>query len=334
MIVPLEAIFLSTFVMISQNRADVKRELLANQEAVVQDEDEQNQQLDLAPDPRPDEGRPRIDGPNERRRARPAEQDLQCRPPTRGSEASFRPSRSVRSGADAGPEPRRTMTGSGNPTKGGHNVPGRRPDDDVNDELFGIPRSTARRSRSPRAAADHASRHGREPARKRGLGAAQRCSAISVDNQPQVRLLNDDRRADAELRGDVLQALMLDSFVPKTVDAKVEDGFVTLTGTVDWQYQRDEADFVASSVAGLLDVFNEIELKHPTPKAGDVQQSINSAFERNAALDANQLWVSTHNGTVTIKGNVRSWAEHDEALDAAWAAPGVTSVDDAMTVAY
>ena len=157
---------------------------------------------------------------------------------------------------------------------------------------------------------------------------------ISVDNQLQVKLMNDGRRVDAELRGDVLQALMLDSFVPKTVDAKVDDGFVTLTGKVDWQYQRDEADFVASSIAGALDVFNEIELKHPTPKAGDVQQSINKAFERNAALDANDLRVSTDNGTVTIKGNVRSWAEHDEALDAAWAAPGVTRVDDAMTVAY
>jgi osmotically-inducible protein OsmY len=157
---------------------------------------------------------------------------------------------------------------------------------------------------------------------------------ISIDNQLQVKLMNDGRRVDAELRGDVLQALMLDSFVPKTVDAKVDDGFVTLTGSVDWQYQRDEADFVASSVAGALDVFNEIELKHPTPKAGDVQHSIKKAFKRNAALDANDLSVSTDDGTVTIKGNVSSWIEHDEALDAAWAAPGVTRVDDAMTVAY
>ena len=146
--------------------------------------------------------------------------------------------------------------------------------------------------------------------------------------------MNDEKRADAELRGDVLQALMLDSLVPTTVDAKVEDGFVTLTGTANWQYQRDEADFVASNIVGTLDVFNEIELEHPTPRAGDVQESITKAFKRNAALDADDLRISTLNGTVTINGTVSSWAEHDEALDAAWAAPGVTSVYDEMTVGY
>ena len=157
---------------------------------------------------------------------------------------------------------------------------------------------------------------------------------ISVDNQLQLKLMDDDRRADAELRGDVLQALMLDSLVPNTIDAKVEDGFVTLTGTADWQYQRDEADFVASNIVGTLDVFNEIELKRPTPSAGDVQESIKKAFKRNAKIDADDLYVSSDNGTVTIDGTVSSWAEHDEALDAAWAAPGVTSVRDDMTVGY
>jgi len=165
--------------------------------------------------------------------------------------------------------------------------------------------------------------------------AAQRVfGVISVDNQLQVKLMGDQRRADAELRGDVLQALMLDSLVPNTVDAKVKDGFVTLTGTADWQYQRDEAEFVASSIVGALDVFDEIELQFATPGAGDVKESITKAFKRNAALDAGDLRLTTNNGTVTIDGNVRSWAEHDEAIDAAWAAPGVTSVDDRMTIAY
>jgi osmotically-inducible protein OsmY len=127
---------------------------------------------------------------------------------------------------------------------------------------------------------------------------------------------------------------MLDSLVPATVDATVKDGFVTLTGTADYQYQRDEAEFVASNIVGALDVSDEIELTYPTPDAGDVQESIKKAFKRNAAIDANDLTISTHNGTVTIDGTVDSWAEHDEALDAAWAAPGVTSVDDRMTVSY
>ena len=157
---------------------------------------------------------------------------------------------------------------------------------------------------------------------------------VSIDNELQVKLMNDDKRADADLRGDVLQALMLDSLVPTTVDAKVEDGFVTLTGTADWQYQRDEAELVASNIVGALDVIDEIELDGPTPDAGDVQDSIKKAFKRNAAVDSDDLYVSTDNGTVTLNGNVSSWAEHDEALDAAWAAPGVTSVHDEMTVGY
>jgi len=157
---------------------------------------------------------------------------------------------------------------------------------------------------------------------------------ISVDNQLQVKLMDDVKRDDAELRGDVLQALMLDSLVPKTVDAKVEDGFVTLTGKANWQYQRDEAEFVASNIVGAFDVFDEIELEYPTPNAGVVHESIEKAFKRNATLDANDLHVSTSNGTVTIKGTVSSWAEHDEAIDAAWAAPGVKSVHDNMTIAY
>ena len=165
--------------------------------------------------------------------------------------------------------------------------------------------------------------------------AAQRVfGVISVDNQLQVRLMDDDRRADADLRGDVLQALMLDSLVPTTVDAKVDDGFVTLTGTADYQYQRDEAEFVASNIVGALDVIDEIELNYPTPSAGDVKDAVKRAFKRNASLDADDLSVSTDNGTVTIEGTVSSWVEHDEAIDAAWAAPGVTSVHDDMVVAY
>jgi osmotically-inducible protein OsmY len=165
--------------------------------------------------------------------------------------------------------------------------------------------------------------------------AAQRVyGVVSVNNELQVRLLNDQKRDDAEVRGDVLQALMLDSLVPSTVDAKVDDGFVTLTGKANWQYQRDEAELIASNIAGTIDVADEIELEHPTPDAGDVKHSIKKALKRNASLDAKDLDVSSDDGTVTIAGTVSSWAEHDEAMDAAWAAPGVKSVHDEMAVAY
>jgi len=156
----------------------------------------------------------------------------------------------------------------------------------------------------------------------------------SVDNELKVKILSEDGKEDADLRGDVLQALMLDSLVPATIDAKVSDGWVTLTGKAEWQYQRDEAEFIAGNVFGVIGVDDEIDLDTPQPKAGDVKESIEKSFKRNAKLDAKGLSVNTYNGTVSVSGTVSSWAEHDEAIDAAWAAPGVTHVEDGILVEY
>jgi osmotically-inducible protein OsmY len=164
--------------------------------------------------------------------------------------------------------------------------------------------------------------------------AAERVYGVkSVENKLEVKLLNGDKREDAELRGDVLQALMLDSLVPKTIDAKVYDGLVTLTGTADWQYQRDEAAFVSGNVFGVIAVVDKIGLE-PSPSSADVKQSIKDAFKRNAKLDADDLTVTTSNGTATIEGVVSSWAEHDQAVAAAWFSPGVNDVDDQIIVDY
>jgi osmotically-inducible protein OsmY len=158
--------------------------------------------------------------------------------------------------------------------------------------------------------------------------------AKNVKDELEVRILNDDRRADADLRGDVLQALMLDSMVPSTIDAKVDDGKVTLTGTAHWRFQRDEAESVAGNVRGVISVGNEVDLVPPGPSAHDVQHSIKKAMERNAKLDADSVTVESENGTVTLRGTVSSWADHDQAVEAAWAAPGVTRVKDHILVAY
>jgi osmotically-inducible protein OsmY len=156
-----------------------------------------------------------------------------------------------------------------------------------------------------------------------------------VDNQLEVRLLTADRRADADLRGDVLRALMLDVLVPSTIDAVVNDGVVTLTGTAHLHFERDEAEDVAGNVKGVTGVYNQVALIAPPPVAGDVRHSIKKAMERDAKLDAQGVHVeSADNGMVKLSGSVRSWAEHDAAVVAAWNAPGVLEVDDELLVAY
>jgi osmotically-inducible protein OsmY len=156
----------------------------------------------------------------------------------------------------------------------------------------------------------------------------------NVNNELQVRILDANRRDDADLRGDVLRALMLDTLVPPTIDAKVNDGWVILTGSAEWQFQRDEAEFIAANVLGVAGMINQIELMAAMPGAGDVKQSIKKAIERNAKLDAEAVSVESSNGTVTISGTVSSWSEHDDAVSAAWAAPGVRRVKDQILVAY
>jgi osmotically-inducible protein OsmY len=156
----------------------------------------------------------------------------------------------------------------------------------------------------------------------------------NVKNELEVRILNEHLRSDADLRGSVLQAMMLDSLVPSTIEAKVDNGVVTLTGNANWQYQRDEAEAVASNLLGVMGIEDDVELVPPAPTAHDVEHSIKKAMERNAKLDAESVAVESSDGTITLRGTVSSWADHDEAVAAAWAAPGVTNVKDHILVAY
>jgi len=96
---------------------------------------------------------------------------------------------------------------------------------------------------------------------------------VDVDNELEVSILTEQRRSDADLRGDVLQALMLDSQVPLSVEATVKDGLVTLTGAVDWQYQRDEAEFVAGNILGVRGVENLTELVRTAPPGTSIMRS-------------------------------------------------------------
>jgi osmotically-inducible protein OsmY len=164
--------------------------------------------------------------------------------------------------------------------------------------------------------------------------AARVYGVTSVHNKLEVRILDAHGRQHADLRGAVLQAMELDGLIPKTVDAKADSGLVTLTGTAAWQYQREEAEFVAGNVPGVVDVDNQIALTTPQPQAGDVKQSIERAFQRNANLDAEGLSVTTHGNMVMLSGAVSSWDDRDAAVAAAWAAPGVAAVEDLIVVEY
>jgi osmotically-inducible protein OsmY len=169
--------------------------------------------------------------------------------------------------------------------------------------------------------------------KRAGGRAAARVRGVSwVANELRVQIPHNDRRDDEDLRGDVLEALMLDVSVPMTVDAQARDGFVTLTGTAQWHYQREAAEFRTASVPGVAGIDNAVTLTQ-TADAREARDAIRAAFRRDAALEADRLPVETSSaGLVILSGVVRSWTAHDHVVTAAWSAPGVTQVDDRIRV--
>ena len=163
--------------------------------------------------------------------------------------------------------------------------------------------------------------------------AAARVNGVRrVTNELQVRFLDSGRRLDAALRADVLQALMLDTDVPSSVDADVTDGMVTLTGTATWQHEREEAERATMNVLGVAGIDDRIELTGAAPDAFEIKDQIEKAFGRYGP-DVEGVTVKTFESTVTLTGVVQSLAEHDAAIRVAWAAPGVRDVVDKLEVA-
>jgi len=169
--------------------------------------------------------------------------------------------------------------------------------------------------------------------KRAGSRAAARVRGVTrVANELRVQIPDKDRRDDEDLRGDVLEALMLDVSVPMTVDAQARDGFVTLTGTAQWHYQREAAELRTANVPGVAGIDNAISLTQ-TPDAREARDAIRAAFRRDAALEADGLSVETFcDGLVILSGTVSSLAAHDHAVAAAWSAPGVTQIDDRIRV--
>lgn len=154
----------------------------------------------------------------------------------------------------------------------------------------------------------------------------------AVANDLEVRPVFPSQPNDTEVAQAVLRALEWDVNVPhELIKARVANGFVTLEGTVNFWYQKQAAESTIRGMKGVKGIVNLISI-HSVPKAIDVKTRIESAFRRSAEIDARQIQVDTSDGKVTLRGRVRTWAERREAETAAWAAPGVTKVDDELTV--
>jgi osmotically-inducible protein OsmY len=139
-------------------------------------------------------------------------------------------------------------------------------------------------------------------------------------------------RTDPEIARDIVNAMKLDLTVPDDrIKTGVHDGYVTLEGTVDWNFQRSGAEACARNVHGVRGVLNHIAVK-PKVSAVEVTHNIEEALRRNAEVDARRITVSARDGEVQLNGSVRSWFEREEAERAAWAAPGVAEVIDHIAV--
>jgi osmotically-inducible protein OsmY len=163
--------------------------------------------------------------------------------------------------------------------------------------------------------------------------AAGRVNGVkAMAEEIEVKLPSSSERTDADIAQAVLNALKWNSVVKEEIKVKVEDGVVTLTGGVNWNYERGSARRAVENLTGVRRIVNLIEV-HPRPSVADVKEKIKKAFERAADLDAAQIQVETHDGEVTLKGKVHSLAEYKEAENAAWAGPGVTEVKNELIVA-
>jgi osmotically-inducible protein OsmY len=151
-------------------------------------------------------------------------------------------------------------------------------------------------------------------------------------NDLDVRLPGDARRTDTDLATAAVKALEWDVQVPhQLIKPRVADGWITLEGQVEWQFQREAAERAVRHLLGVRGVSNQITLSAKVTPT-DLKNRIEAALKRNAELEARKIKVETKGGTVVLDGFVHSWAERDEAERAVWSAPGVMAVEDHLAV--
>lgn len=154
----------------------------------------------------------------------------------------------------------------------------------------------------------------------------------AVAQEIEVHLPADKKTADDEIAQRAVRLLEWDVSIPlNAITAKVEHGIVTLTGTVDWAFQRAEAEYDVRKLGGVKGVVNSITVR-PKVRAADVREKLTAAFERNADVEAGRITVEVTDGKVVLGGKVDSWTEREAAERAAWSVPGVTVVEDRITL--
>jgi osmotically-inducible protein OsmY len=141
-----------------------------------------------------------------------------------------------------------------------------------------------------------------------------------------------DKLDDTDIAQKALQVLSWDMEVPANkVTVKVEAGWVTLTGALDWYFQRNAAEADVRKLNGVMGVINNIVIK-PSVQASDVRAKLEAAFARNAEIEEDDINVTVDGAKVTLTGHVDTWGQDSLAVDTAWSAPGVTEVVDRLTV--